>query len=821
MNNTKKVLSVALAGALAFGSMGAAFAAMPEMKEDTDKKVSEAVERLSAFGIVNGMDDGKYHEEMKVTREQFAKLLVETLGLGNAANAANGSTQFADVESSRWSSGYINVAVGQGLIKGYPDGTFKPAQEVSYAEAATMLVRALGYKDEYLPGSWPGNYVAKAAAVKITDDVKFSNVSGTADRGEVALLVDNTLDANVIKVSSYEGGTVKYYESDESLLNDKLDITEKTDLRLVGDQLLDSSIDKDELRFKDTEDNSTKELDVAQDVNADALMGLKVKVYVNADDEVIFMQRDGNEDVVVDAVASKTANDVTLVEEDETYDTDNATVYTLGDSSNELASNMLGRFIIEGDEVVFANVIKPEVNAMVVKSVDKDTKEITGSIETSEDETVNLADDYDKFEIKDVNGKKLSLEDIKANNVVYVTKTTIEGDDVAVVTVVQNNTIEGKLTKIKSDKIEITDKEYKVSDVYANATFSVDNGDEIKDYSDAYTNGDTDLEDADDADIVAVKDMLGRVLYFATDIESTSDDIYGVVTRTYADNDRVKIYVPATGEEVTYNPEEEADIATLVAGDFIKFSLNKDGEIADGTIDKSAQDVTLATGDLGSSSIKLDDGTVLSVSDSSILISEEDAAAGISTDTDDISLIKWDDIKEDTVGAVDAKVFKNDKGEIEAIIFLNNGISTASDSKEAAYIIDSWKKGSDTYVKVALTNGEIKEYKLDGTSIVDEKGYVVEFKSNGEIAVSTDTKYTSVSGKVYEKDGDYIRLYTDANDNGVYDAGDTLGSTYYRVGSDTLIYDEADKKRISNVTKNTDVEIIVEDGKEIKVIDMN
>ncbi|SHK48020.1 S-layer homology domain-containing protein, partial [Tepidibacter formicigenes] len=92
MKNTKKVLSVALAGALAFGSMGAAFAAAPQMNEDTDKKVVEAVERLYSFGVVNGFEDGKYHEEYKVTREQFAKLLVEALGLGSAAQAANGST---------------------------------------------------------------------------------------------------------------------------------------------------------------------------------------------------------------------------------------------------------------------------------------------------------------------------------------------------------------------------------------------------------------------------------------------------------------------------------------------------------------------------------------------------------------------------------------------------------------------------------------------------------------------------------------------------------------------------------------------------------
>ncbi|WP_099189045.1 S-layer homology domain-containing protein [Tepidibacter mesophilus] len=199
MKNTKRFKSLVLAGVVTLGLIGTSYAAMPEMGQNTDEKVVQAVERLSALGVVNGMDDGKYHEEMKVTREQFAKILVETLGIGNSVAKANGVTNFNDVESSRWSSGYINVAVERGLIKGYPDGTFKPAAEVSYAEAITMLVRALGYKDELLKGSWPENYISKATDVKITSDVKFTSATEKADRGAVALLVNNTLNAKIFK----------------------------------------------------------------------------------------------------------------------------------------------------------------------------------------------------------------------------------------------------------------------------------------------------------------------------------------------------------------------------------------------------------------------------------------------------------------------------------------------------------------------------------------------------------------------------------------------------------------------------------------------
>ncbi|SHH23380.1 hypothetical protein, partial [Tepidibacter thalassicus] len=102
---------------------------------------------------------------------------------------------------------------------------------------------------------------------------------------------------------------------------------------------------------------------------------------------------------------------------------------------------------------------------------------------------------------------------------------------------------------------------------------------------------------------------------------------------------------------------------------------------------------------------------------------------------------------------------------------------------------------------------------------------VVKIKSNGKLElvskeVGATDDFEIVSGSVYEKDGDYIKLFVDTNSNGKWDAGETVGDTFYRVNSDTVIYEEDDKKRLSNITKGTAVDIIVEDGKEARVIEI-
>jgi len=271
------------------------------------KTQKEAVLRLAAFKIIHGKEDGKYHPEDMVTREEFAKILVTSLKMDTAVKAGLGFTNFKDVEATRWSAGYISIAAGQGLIKGYPDGTFKPANQVSYAEAVTMLVRALGYKDEFLSGQWPANYLAKAGEKEITKKSQICRCLWLCKQGDVAIMVNNTLDAKVVKVVEYTAGAIKYEERDVTLLEDKLNIEKLEDVRVLANKRIDDGLEEDEVRIrifegKKKDEYDDKEYDFVGDVNPELVLGEEVNVYLNDDDEVIYLEKKTSDKAYFDYV---------------------------------------------------------------------------------------------------------------------------------------------------------------------------------------------------------------------------------------------------------------------------------------------------------------------------------------------------------------------------------------------------------------------------------------------------------------------------------------------------------------------------------------
>ncbi len=201
----KKVLSLVLAIAMVFSSMSFAFAGTFE--DVTDEDVAQAVDALSALGIVNGNPDGTYKPEAGVTRGEMVKLLVVALGHGDLAK--DSKSAFSDSQG-KWYDGYAAVAQALGITNGTGAGKFSGDAQIKYTEVITMVMRALGYNDRAVNANRENvynatSYKTTAARLGVLKGVDFS--SNTANRGDVALMVYNSLEVQVV-VPNEDGNPV-------------------------------------------------------------------------------------------------------------------------------------------------------------------------------------------------------------------------------------------------------------------------------------------------------------------------------------------------------------------------------------------------------------------------------------------------------------------------------------------------------------------------------------------------------------------------------------------------------------------------------------
>ena len=157
-----------------------------------DSDVYTAVQTLSSLSILNGYEDGTFGPEKDITRAEFATVVCRALGLGNPAK---GATQFADVPADHWAAGYINLVAGQGIVNGYGDGNFGPEDNVTYEQAVKMLVVALGFEPMAAQkGGYPTGYLVVANTYGLTEGVNAPADAAAANRGVVAHLTYNALD---------------------------------------------------------------------------------------------------------------------------------------------------------------------------------------------------------------------------------------------------------------------------------------------------------------------------------------------------------------------------------------------------------------------------------------------------------------------------------------------------------------------------------------------------------------------------------------------------------------------------------------------------
>ena len=121
-----------------------------------DAWYNSAVSTLSNAGILDGYEDGTFRPDGNITRAEFATITARFLEA-----SYDGGNRFPDIDG-HWAAEYINEAANAGIVDGYEDGTFRPQQNITRAEAVTMVNRTVDRHpdaDHLLDNmvTWPDN----------------------------------------------------------------------------------------------------------------------------------------------------------------------------------------------------------------------------------------------------------------------------------------------------------------------------------------------------------------------------------------------------------------------------------------------------------------------------------------------------------------------------------------------------------------------------------------------------------------------------------------------------------------------------------------
>lgn len=107
----------------------------------------DAIDTVEDHKIMTGFGDGTFRPDQALNRAEAVTLLLRVKGID--ASEYEAQETFSDVPEEAWFAPAVTVAVQNEWIKGFPDGTFKPAQELNRAEWAVILERAFEFETDH------------------------------------------------------------------------------------------------------------------------------------------------------------------------------------------------------------------------------------------------------------------------------------------------------------------------------------------------------------------------------------------------------------------------------------------------------------------------------------------------------------------------------------------------------------------------------------------------------------------------------------------------------------------------------------------------
>ena len=199
----KKFLSLVLALVMTM-SLVTVSAGAKDFTDSTKIQYNEAVDVMSAVKVIDGYAEGDFRPTATLTRGAAAKIICNMiLGPTTASALVADAAPYKDVPANHTFAGYIAYCQKTGIISGYADGTFKPANTLTGYAFMKMLLGALGYKADvegYTSPNWSINVAKQAINAGLNKGLKgdFNGVKAV-NREEACLYAFNTLKATMVE----------------------------------------------------------------------------------------------------------------------------------------------------------------------------------------------------------------------------------------------------------------------------------------------------------------------------------------------------------------------------------------------------------------------------------------------------------------------------------------------------------------------------------------------------------------------------------------------------------------------------------------------
>ena len=235
----KKFLSLVLALVMTM-SLVTVSAGAKDFTDSTKIQYAEAVDVMSAVKVIDGYAEGDFRPSTTLTRGAAAKIICNLiLGPTTASALVADAAPYKDVPTNHTFAGYIAYCQKTGIISGYADGTFKPANSLTGYAFMKMLLGALGYKADqegYTGANWSIQVAKRALNIGLADDLvgDFNGVKAVT-REEACLYAFNTLKATMVE-----------YDKNSTVTVGNITIKEQSDAKdMANTGKTDGNIDKD------------------------------------------------------------------------------------------------------------------------------------------------------------------------------------------------------------------------------------------------------------------------------------------------------------------------------------------------------------------------------------------------------------------------------------------------------------------------------------------------------------------------------------------------------------------------------------------------